>query len=227
MASFMRWRYFISSFLMSRGRDRFIRSLPAGAKLLDVGCGNNSPERVKIQRPDIHYVGIDINDYNQSSFSLCCADEYITADPANFSREIALRKNHFDAVISSHNLEHCEQPWDVLMAMLDSLKSGGSIYLSFPSEKSVLFPSRRGTLNFSDDPTHRFLPPFDTIADFMAARGFSFPISTRRYRPPLLFLMGLILEPIGFLIGRNMPWGSTWALYGFESIIWAIKKDPS
>lgn len=217
-------KYLIASFLMPRGRDSFIRSVPAGAKLLDVGCGNHSPERVKIQRPDVYYVGMDVNDYNQSTYSLCCADEYITASSSDFSREIASRVNCFDAVISSHNLEHCEDPWNVLSAMLDALKNGGVLYLAFPSEKSALFPSRRGTLNFYDDPTHRFLPPFDEIAGFISSSGFSINFSSKQYRPPLLFLAGLILEPIGLLTGKNMPWGSTWAFYGFESVIWAIKK---
>lgn len=30
---------------------------------------------------------------------------------------------------------------------------------------------------------------------------------------------GLLLEPLANWPGRNMPAGSTWALYGFESIL--------
>ena len=225
MALLKNWRYFLASFMMSRGKDRFIKSLPAGAKVLDVGCGNNSPERVKVQRPDIHYVGIDIADYNQDQYSLRYADEYITANSSDFSQTIASRKAQFDAVISSHNLEHCEHPWDVLTAMLESIKGGGRLYLAFPSEQSVHFPSRRGTLNFFDDASHRFLPPFDAVTGFIEAKGFFIHTVSKRYRPPLLFLAGLLLEPVGFLTGKNMPFGSTWALYGFESVIWASKKD--
>ena len=35
----------------SRGKESFLRSLPAGARVLDVGCGNNSPARAKKVAP--------------------------------------------------------------------------------------------------------------------------------------------------------------------------------
>ena len=227
MTRLIRWKFRLASYLMSLGRDSFIISLPPRAAVFDVGCGNNSPDRVKTLRPDVHYVGLDISDYNQSPTSFNSADEYVIVRPDHFPRAIESRKGQFDAVISSHNLEHCEEPWAVLEAMLSALKNGGRIYLSFPSEQSVAFPSRSGTLNFTDDPTHRFLPPFDKITDYILSRGFSIRASSRRYRPSILFFLGLLLEPFSMLTKRNMPFGATWALYGFESVIWASKKSTA
>jgi hypothetical protein len=46
----------------------FILQLPRGAKVLDVGCGNNSAQSTKKLRPDIYYVGLDVGDYNQTDY---------------------------------------------------------------------------------------------------------------------------------------------------------------
>ena len=42
--------------------------------------------------------------------------------------------------------------------MKKCLKKGGIIYLVTPSEKSIDFPSREGTLNYYDDKTHKYKP---------------------------------------------------------------------
>ena len=49
--------------------------------------------------------------------------------------------------------------------MCISLKQDGILYMAFPCEESVTFPSREGTLNFYDDPTHINIPIFDDILD--------------------------------------------------------------
>ncbi|MEM3334256.1 MAG: methyltransferase domain-containing protein [Thermoplasmata archaeon] len=41
----------------------------------------------------------------------------------------------YDAVISAHNLEHCNDRYGTLEAMLKVIKVGGKLYLSFPSKK--------------------------------------------------------------------------------------------
>ena len=74
--------------------------------ILDVGCGNNSPFHTKTVLPNCNYYGIDICDHNQTKPLL--ADLYIITTPDNFSFEISKYSNHFDAVISNHNLEHCD-----------------------------------------------------------------------------------------------------------------------
>jgi hypothetical protein len=106
--------------------------------------------------------------------------------------------------------------------MMTVLKVGGRMYLSFPSEASVGFPSRSGCLNYYDDTTHKGGPPdFEAITDILLERGFSILYSARRYRPPLFWTLGLISEPLSK--GRVRMQG-TWEYYGFESIIWAQKR---
>src|SRR5947209_7245357 len=86
----------ISAALRRRGKYRFIRELSAGAKVLDVGCGNNSPAVCKAIRPDVYYVGIDITDYNQTNSAHHFANEYILTDREHFARDIARLENRFD-----------------------------------------------------------------------------------------------------------------------------------
>ena len=214
----------LTSVLRPRGKGSFIRSIQKNGKVLDVGCGNNSPFHTKTLRHDLYYVGLDIGDYNQTTDYSIYADKYLIATSSSFAAAIGSFKNYFDAVISSHNIEHCQNPIEVLKAITASLKSGGKLYLSFPCEASMFFPKRHSTLNFYTDPTHIYLPNFDQIINMLRSEGYSITFAKRRYRPIFLFVLGMLLEPIAFITKRNMPIGSTWALYGFETVIWATRQ---
>ena len=218
-----RLRHALVSRLRSRGKLAFLRSLPAGANVLDVGCGNNSPRDAKILRPDLVYNGLDVGDYNQDD-SIHYADAYVLVRPEEFAQAIGRYEGQMDAVVSSHNLEHCQDPGAVLQAMAHALRPGGRLYLAFPCEESVRFPSRRGTLNFFDDPTHQSVPSWQAVVEQLRASGMALEVACRRYRPGLLFAIGLLLEPIGRLTSRSIPGSATWALYGFESIIWGRQQ---
>ena len=149
-----RFKNIVRTIKSPRSKDQFLLSLPVKASLLDVGCGNHSPEMTKKRRPDIYYAGIDIDDYNTDDISKKLADEYILTDAENFAKTIRSLNISFDAAISSHNLEHCNYPMETIDAICNRLKGWGVLYLAFPSENSVNFPSRINTLNFYDDSTH-------------------------------------------------------------------------
>jgi SAM-dependent methyltransferase len=214
-----RIRHKISAIVSRHGFRAFTFSLARGARLLDVGCGNNSPFRVKSQRPDLYYIGLDVGDYNQTLPVL--ANRYIVVPAAAFVAEIDKLAGTLDAVISAHNIEHCDDPSAVIRAMTSALKPGGRLYMSFPCEQSVRFPNRRGCLNFFDDPTHQHVPRFGDIQDWLRGAGFDIEFAKQRHRPPVLWLLGAFLEPLSRLRGNVMP--GTWGFYGFESVIWARK----
>lgn len=222
-----RLRHALVTRLRARGKLAFLRSLPPGARVLDVGCGNNSPRDAKILRPDLVYHGLDVGDYNQGDASIAYADSYEVVAPDRFADAIDRYEGQMDAVVSSHNLEHCLDPQAVLQAMARALRPGGRLYLAFPCEESVHFPSRRGTLNFFDDPTHRLVPAWPGVLAKLRECGLAMDLTCQRYRPGLLFVIGLLLEPLGRLASRNVPGSATWALYGFESIIWARRESRS
>lgn len=205
----------------SKGLYAFLSMLPSKSSVLDVGCGNDSSYNIKTCFSKFNYTGIDIGDYNQTKPRL--ADEYIITTSDDFAKKISEIQNRFDAVISSHNLEHCDHRDKTLQSMMDVVKPGGFLYLSFPCQESIHFPRRKRTLNYFDDPTHQSLPPnFDDIAQCLVSNNFEMIEKIRRYRPILLFIVGFFQEPIARLRNDNLQ--GTWSLYGFESIIWARKK---
>jgi SAM-dependent methyltransferase len=202
-------------------KEAFIRSCPPNARVLDVGCGNRSPYNFKSIRPDLYYVGIDIGDCNQDDDSIRCADEYIVVPVGEFNHRIAGMAGRFDAVVSAHNIEHCDDPDATMQAMLAALKPGGRLFMAFPTEASVRFPRRGGTLNFFDDPTHKTVPDFAAVCAGITAAGYRLDVAIRRYRPLRGVLAGLRHE-LPSMWRKHVMWG-TWALYGFESIILATR----
>ena len=203
-------------------KSNFLRKIHIRGKLLDVGCGNNSPYKIKTNWPDIHYTGLDIGDYNQQKPNL--ADEYIITTPEQFADTIANMTTKYDAVISAHNLEHCNDRENTLKAMIKVIKAGGYLYLSFPTEDSIHFPSRKGTLNYYDDTTHKDTPPdYEKIIATLKAYNMEIIFASKSYKPFFYFLVGALLEWKSKRKREVKYWN--WLYWGFESIIWAKKKQ--
>ncbi len=210
----------IKKILRKNGKTDFLSKLNSNSSILDIGCGNNSPFNTKKILPNCNYTGIDIGNYNQTKPFL--ADKYILTTPQNFSNEIKKFHKIFDAVISSHNLEHCIDRKSTLKAMLGALKIGGKLFLSFPCEQSINFPKRGGTLNYYEDLTHKLSPPnFIEIVTSIKKEMFEIEYAEKNYSPTILHLIGLACEPLSKLTNKNML--GTWEYYGFESIIIAKK----
>ena len=210
----------IEIFLRPGGKKSTIANSADNAKVLDVGCGNSSATAFRELSRNCHYTGLDVSDYNQSAESIAMMDEYIVVSPTDFAKAIKEANSDFDLIVSSHNLEHCFERWDVLDAMLNKLAVNGMLYLSFPSESSKKFPSRpTGCLNYFDDDTHVADPPnIQNIIDRIAGREeFSIEFLAKNYSPLLLRLIGFLLEPWSIL-SKTVKTG-TWELYGFETIL--------
>jgi len=208
--------------LRPKGKNAFILSLDNESIILDVGCGNDSPARCKKLRPDLYYVGLDIANYNQNHDPNAFANEYLLTSPEAFPNAIANSPSRYDAVICSHNLEHCDDQEATLLSISKSLKIGGRLYLSFPCEASLKFPRRIGTLNFHDDDTHREVPNLAKVLNTLVSRGFQIEYLDQRHRPIFLYILGLIREPESVI--RSKVIRGTWEFYGFETIIWARKQ---
>jgi SAM-dependent methyltransferase len=215
----MHMRKLLRRLFHPKGKGSFLNVVKHNGALLDVGCGNNSPQRIKAIRPDVVYTGIDIQDYNQQAASL---GKYIVTDAGKFAADIAQMAGSFDAVISSHNIEHCNDRYGTLEAMIRALKAGGLLYLAFPAAQSIHFPSRAGTLNYYDDPTHRDLPPdFEKIVSILHANNMDILYAAKAYRPFPARVAGAVRE---WVFRPKKVSYIVWAYYGFEAIIWARKK---
>jgi 2-polyprenyl-3-methyl-5-hydroxy-6-metoxy-1,4-benzoquinol methylase len=160
----------------------FLRQLNPTSKILDVGCGNNSPHKIKSILPECNYTGIDVGDYDQTKPNL--ADNYVLTSPENFADEIYKMKGQFDAVISTHTIEHCNEREKTVDAMLKAIKPSGQLYMLFPSEISADLPSRGGGLNYFDDGTHKDFPPkFDELVSTIRRNDFRIMFAEREYKP--------------------------------------------
>lgn len=207
----------INAIANPRGKEAFVFRMRKGITLLDVGCGPYFPDQVAKLRPDIRYIGLDISAYP----GLAKPDIIVASE--DFAAEIEKMAGLLDAVVSSHNIEHCNEPARVMRAMARSLRPGGRLFLVFPSAQSVNFPSRYGCLNYYDDCTHRNVPPLDDFLAILRQEGLRFEFMARNYHPAFLYIIGLLLEPVSALLKRVIPLGATWAFYGFESMVWARK----
>lgn len=119
--------YFKQIILHPYGKSHFLltHASKPGVRILDVGCGNNSVRHIKRCCQECYYIGIDVGNYNLDRDSQSKMDEYYVVTPEEFGDKIRELQGSIDIVISSHNIEHCNEPYKVLKNMALSLKMGG------------------------------------------------------------------------------------------------------
>jgi SAM-dependent methyltransferase len=205
------------------GYYNFLKGINPRGNLLDIGCGSGCSFIRRIL-PDVNYVALDIIKYDKSLHQE--ADKYVQSTPENFAETIESMKENFDAVFSLHNLEHCNDRIKTITAMAKALKNDGKMCLIFPSEESVNFPARKGTLNYYDDKEHKIKPPdFEETVKILENNNMTIIYKNGAYKPVIPYFIGLVFEPIS-KITKEVKYGSygTWAYWGFEAVIWAIRN---
>ena len=205
------------------GYYNFLKSVNPQGNFLDVGCGS-SCSFIRNVLPDINYVALDIIEYKPLLHAV--ANKYIQSTPEQFVETIEGMEGYYDAIFSLHNLEHCNDRVKIAAAMAKALKYNGKMCLIFPSEKSVDFPARKGTLNYYDDKEHQLKPPsFEETINILENNNMTIIYKNSAYKPIVPYLIGLIFEPLS-VITKEVKFGSygTWAYWGFEAVIWAMKN---
>jgi len=203
------------------GYYKFLKGIKPGEVFLDIGSGEDAPYLKRII-PKSKYIGVDIIRYDPVLHG--AMERYIETTPEEFNETIKTLKNSIDAAFSKHNLEHCNNMTETIEAIALSLKPGGKIFMAFPSERSVKFPSRRGTLNYYDDKQHKEKPPvFSDVIKTLENEGIKIEYKSEAYKPMSLFFIGMMLEPISALLRKNMT--GTWSFWGFEAVVWGIKDS--
>lgn len=140
-------------------------------RILDIGCGNNSPTVTKRWFPGCHYSGADIQRYNNGDADMAAIDQFypVGADGSGYD---AIPESRYDLVILNHVVEHMADPAPILAKLCARLKPGGYIWIAFPSLRSLSLPSSVDeTLQFCDDPTHVRVPDVREIANVLLANG--------------------------------------------------------
>jgi 2-polyprenyl-3-methyl-5-hydroxy-6-metoxy-1,4-benzoquinol methylase len=192
---------------------------PASIRILDIGCGNNSPSITKRWFPGCHYAGADIQRYNLGDEDDKAMDAFylLGTDGSGFA---AIPDGSYDFVILNHVLEHMKDPVATLTAICSKLKPGGYIWIAFPSLRSLSLPSSEDeTLQFCDDPTHVYLPDVREVANVLLANGVKVVHAGRSregFFTTLADMTKLLKRYLRKLMTGRFSGRGLWYLLGFE-----------
>ena len=198
----------------------------AGLKILDIGCGNNSPTVTKHWFPGSYYAGADIEDYNNTP------DDYKTMDifyPLGYdgSGYEAIPDGEFDFIILHHVIEHMPDPAPILTKICSKLKPGGYIWIAFPSLRSLSLPSGTGCLQFCDDDTHVRLPDIREVTNILLINDVKVTHAGHS-RPFVRVLLGAAMLPVVFIrklfTGKLAGGGPIWYVLGFEDHVYGQRR---
>lgn len=140
--------------------------------LLDVGAGNHSARTARQWFPRCRYTGIDRErGYDNDAADFAAMEQFFELDLTTL-RFDAIPDAAYDVILMAHVIEHLHNGDRVLRGLAPKLKPGGLIYIEFPGPRSLQLPSKRGTLNFWDDPTHVRVFTSAEIAGLLTSLGF-------------------------------------------------------
>jgi len=203
---------------------RLTRNHNKPLRILDIGCGNSSPTITKKWLGEVEYHGLDIQEYENTPEDQKAIDKFIlvSSEDTEYS---AVENEFYDVIIMNHVIEHMNLPYLRLENLLTKLKSGGIVWLAFPSVKSAGLPTADGTLNFFDDETHIYFPSIYDVVNTLLLSGVKVKYAGSSY-DLLRYVIGLVLLPwaaIKKLITGKLCKG-LWFVFGFETIVYGIKK---
>lgn len=158
----------ISLYWRSHPRFNYIKNVKKDSTFFDIGAHEGelsvwkswgSPERSDIK---MHGVDLAVGTYsaNYESFNAFDLDK----------EEFPYEDNFFDAMFSTHVVEHLKKTEFLIDNVYKKLKTGGTIYVEVPSKVTIETPKRQdfidagfnsSTMNFYDDHTH--IAPYDAV----------------------------------------------------------------
>lgn len=192
-------------------------------RVLDVGCGSHSPTVTKKWLPGCEYHGIDRARYRVDAGDLAAIDRYFEMD-LDADDLAVVPDAAYDLVVFSHVIEHLREGHRALRGLATKVRVGGYLYVETPGPRSLALPSMRGTLNFTDDPTHVRLYRPEEIANTLLEAGMHvLHAGTRRD------WTRVALTPIAFparlVIQRDKAAADLWDLLGFASYTLAVRRS--
>jgi len=174
-------------------------NLPAGSRVLEVGCGAGQFIRaVKKMRPELDCYGCDIS---QKAIEHAWAERDEVSYKINEAKKLPYEAGYFDAILVLDVLEHVAGPAELLLEINRALKVGGIFYAFVPCEGDWLsLWNLLDKLNLKKGITKDFAGHINyfsrrSLAGLYAACGYE--IRKKRYSEHLL---GQILGVISFYL---------------------------
>jgi SAM-dependent methyltransferase len=190
--------------------------------LLDIGAGNHSATIVHRWFPNCRYSGVDRErGYENDARDFELMSEFFELDLTALDFSV-IPDGRYDAIMLAHVIEHLHNGDDVLRALVPKLKPGGIVYAEFPGPQSLHLPSKKGSLNFHDDPTHVRVFTAGEVAGVLRAEGLTI-LHARRRRDPLMILLTPARAIKAKLEHGYVPGGVLWDLFGFADEVLAEK----
>ncbi|GAB4139399.1 MAG: hypothetical protein Tsb009_08290 [Planctomycetaceae bacterium] len=109
---------------------RLTQHLPAGSRVLDIGCGRGT------LLSSLADLGFEAHGFDISTTALEGVDPRATVRAAGSLIEAAYPENHFDMVVIWHVLEHLSNPKEVLTEIRRILKPHGELAVAVPNFSS-------------------------------------------------------------------------------------------
>ena len=191
--------------------------------ILEVGAGSHSPSITKKYYQESIYHGIDISkNYNYSEEDILLMDKFFEMDLTKLNFD-EIPDDNYDLIIMSHIIEHLHNGNRVIEGLINKLKSGGIIYIEYPSERSVKLPSMKETLNFYDDPTHCRIFSRTEIRNILENINCNvLEDGIRRHKINILLMPIKIVHQLITL--RYIKGGVFWDFYGMADYVIGKKK---
>lgn len=135
------------------------RHVPSGT-ICDVGCSTGEFMRALDWKGEIY--GMEINDYAREKAS----------DLISFERNIYTEQNFFDAVVFRGTIQHVDEPFGMLKASLNSIKSGGFLFIFSMINTNSLLYRIKGRVPALDLPRSYLLTGSNELSNALKNIGF-------------------------------------------------------
>jgi 2-polyprenyl-3-methyl-5-hydroxy-6-metoxy-1,4-benzoquinol methylase len=170
----------LEAFWQAHPRFQFFKTLPWGAKLLDIGAGNGGLAHWKNwgqpARPDIDLYGVDLEMGEHRSLYADWETIDLDAQLPTFSGV------PLNAFYTTHLIEHLAQPQRLIQWLGERAQPHARLFVEWPDPSTVELPTREdlrksgievAMSNFADDLTHKKSPDSTTLIAWLAEAGFA------------------------------------------------------
>jgi len=189
--------------------------------VLDVGSSARGGLIAHRILKDCWYEGVDMINISPSDPVMKYFDRFHSLD-LNKAGLALIADGVFDYVICSHTIEHLNDGLTIVSDLCRKVRSGGRLYLEWPSIESQTFPLRGFGLNFFDDSTHQRTFSREQIAELVRHEGMLVEFVGRR-RNKLRMLLAPLLVLRRWLRERRLLLYDLWDWVGFCYVVRAVK----